>query len=232
MANGPIDRHDVCLGTELWRAIRGFAVIGIGDGLYVQIPDESEQRLLYPAKIVGVRGNVYTAEVEEEDLALEDGKQIIIYYENRREFVQQVARIDTVIRTELKAVLGFETTSKPVSAERRQCYRISTVISNLTAKLDSEDACPLLNISATGFSVIAAGGYRLGSVVQATLRYDDQEYTGDVCIVSMRELNKGRIRYGLYGLDDKKHGGNIQKGLQHMSTAVQRQQLRRLVGST
>jgi hypothetical protein len=179
-----------------------------------------------------VKDNIYTAEVEEEDLVFEEGQQILIYYcQKQREFVQQTARVDTVTRTDLKPILGFETTSEPVSAERRQSYRVSTVMSDLTAKLASEDACPLLDVSMTGFSVIAAKGHPLGSVVEATLRYDDEQYTGTVCILSIRELKTGQTRYGVHCMDDKKSGGNIQKGLRHMSMTIQRQQLRRLVGA-
>ena len=71
-------------------------MVGIGSGFFLQHPGNSKRRILHPAKLVGVQGDVYTAELEESELFLESGQEILVYYERSREFMQQAARIDVV----------------------------------------------------------------------------------------------------------------------------------------
>lgn len=121
---------------------------GVDDGIYIRIPDESDQRLLHPARIVRARGSSFAAELEDKDLAFEDEQSILIYYEDADGFVQQAALIDKVTIGGSKSTLDFKTTSEPVPAERRQSFRVSTVMCNLTAKLAADDGCPVLDVSA------------------------------------------------------------------------------------
>ena len=84
-----------------------------------------------------VAGAVFTVELEEADLFPESGQEVLIYYNRKREFVKHSARIGTLSQTEAdadgvtKVRVEFETFGLPVSAEGRQCYRVSTVVSGL-----------------------------------------------------------------------------------------------------
>ena len=95
---------------------------------YLQIADESEERILHPATVHEWNENVYTAGLQKDDLAPEAGQEVLIYYENEREFMKQGARVELVSKRDSTTAFCFELTGDPVSAERRQCYRVSTVM--------------------------------------------------------------------------------------------------------
>ncbi|MHC5023997.1 MAG: hypothetical protein ACYTGG_08805 [Planctomycetota bacterium] len=217
-------------------------MLAINGGIFLRRPQESAKRILHPATVKEIRDKVYTVALEE-PLRIEAGDEILVYYEIKREFMQQPARVDAVLTAEPdadgddtgggtpKMVIGLETTGEPVSAESRQCYRVSIVLSGLTVQLGSEEGCQLLDVSASGFSVIAAADYKIGKIVPAVLLHDGRSYKGKACVQGVCKLEPGRTRYGLYCVEDCSVSGDLLKGMQTISMAVQRQQLRRLAGS-
>jgi hypothetical protein len=206
-------------------------MLTIGTGLFIQVPDETDQRILHPAKVTAVDGTLVTAQLEDEDVPVEPGQNVFIYYEFRREFMQQSARIDAVSDVETAAVVGLETTGDAVSSESRQCHRVSTVTANLSASLGAEDACELTDVSATGFSVIAGEEHRRGTTLTATIRFEGRTYSGIGCIQSVKTLGPGRIRYGLHVGESDERSETLAQGLRAVSTSVQRKQLRRMAGA-
>ncbi len=204
-------------------------MLSMDGGFFVQIPNGSK-RILHPATIVGTEDETHTAELEENDLPIGDGQEVLIFYDFRREFMQQPARIRRVTH-DPKLVIEFETTGEPVSAESRQYYRVSAVMTGLTATLGSENACPLLDVSRTGFSVVARQSYDLGSFVNAALRYENHQYRDRVCVQSIRDLSRGRIRYGLHCVGKNRHAGGTPRGLHQISVSLEREQLRRVAGT-
>ena len=206
-------------------------MVGNGSGFHFQLPGKSKQRILHPAKVVGLQDDTYTAEVEEGSLAVECGQDVLIYFEKSREFMQQSARIESVEESQERQMITLTTTGQPVSAESRQCYRVSTVMMELTADLGPEPGCWVLDVSSTGFSVIAAESYSIGNVVDVSIEYGDQSHSGKVSIQSIRELSPGRIRYGLHCTEAMALPGSLAQGLQQMSVQIQRAQLRRMAGA-
>lgn len=205
-------------------------MVGIGTGFHFQLPSKSKQRILHPAKVVGLKDDVYTAEVEEQSLAIESELDVLVFFEKGRDFVQQAARVESVDESDEQQTITLTTTGEPVSAESRQCYRVSTVMIDLTADLGQECGCQVLDVSTTGFSVIAAERYSVGNVVDGVIEYDNEHYSGRLSIQSVRELSRGRIRYGLHCTAGRNAPGNLAKGLQQMSVKIQRTQLARLAG--
>ncbi len=199
-----------------------------GTGCFVQVPDESSQRILHSAVVQGFRDSTYTAELQENATLLESGQDIFVYYEFRNEFTRQPARIDLIADTPSGYTISFQFTGDAVSAERRQCYRVSTVMAAVTATFGGEENCPVVDVSATGFAVIAAKQYKAMDIVTATVRFESETFSGQGRIESIRELEVGRIRYGLHCVDGKSTDETLRKGLQQISAAVQRQHLRRL----
>ncbi|MHC4129009.1 MAG: PilZ domain-containing protein [Planctomycetota bacterium] len=196
--------------------------------VFLNFPDESQRRILHPATVKESAEDSYTAELEESDLVLEAGQDFFVYYNDRRRFVKQAARLDAVMRTHPTLVVGFQTTGEPLSAESREWFRVSTVMANLTAAIGDEAECRLLDVSTMGFAVEATRRYEIGQVVSVTLRYEGGEYSGQARIQSVRQLDESRIRYGLHAIDDRTSGGDLRKGQQHISAAIEREQLRRL----
>ena len=144
--------------------------------------------------------------------------------------MQQPARIEAVLQSEPRTVFGFETTGELVSAEARQCYRVSTVMASLTAVVADEE-CPLLDVSASGFAILSTAQHKMGKVVTVVLHYKGTKYTGQARIQSIREMPDGRIRYGFNAQDSKRAGGDLHKGQRQITMDVQREQLRRFARS-
>ncbi|MHC4220385.1 MAG: PilZ domain-containing protein [Planctomycetota bacterium] len=199
--------------------------------IFLNVPSESRQRLLHPATVKKAARSGYTAELEEPDLNFEAGQNIFVYYNHKRKFVKQAARIEAVLQTNPILVVGFATQGEPMSAESREWYRVSTVMTDLAAKIGTESNCKLLDVSSAGFAVEARQRYEIGQVLPVTLRYQDGQFSGEARVQSVREMDKGRIRYGFHSLDDKTSGGDLQKGQQVISAAIEREQLRRLARS-
>lgn len=206
-------------------------MLGIDSGFFLLIPDGSKRRILHPAKVVGLKDNLYTARLEEEDLAVVDGQDVLIYYENGREFLQQAAHIHRVIEDEPKPFIEFEMTGEPVSAENRQYYRVCAVMTGLTAELGNEKDCPLVDVSYSGFSVIAGEDYAIGRIMDAAVSCEGKEFRGKVCVQSIRVLSEGRIRCGLHCVENASTAGSLPKGLHHLCLSLQREQLRRLAAT-
>jgi hypothetical protein len=101
-------------------------------------------------------------------------------------------------------------------------------MANLTADVGAEPDCRLLDVSTVGFAVEATKRYEIGQIVPVTLRFEGSEFSGRARVQSVRQLDKGGFRYGLHAIEDKTSGGDIQKGQQHISAAIEREQLRRL----
>ena len=201
-------------------------------GIFVQLPNESERRVLHPGTVIDASNGTYTIEFEEENSFIEAGQEVHYYYEIKNKFVQHTAHIDMVSQTNPKCVVCIKLIGDSIPSDSRQCYRVSMVMANFTAKIGPEDNCQLLDVSATGFSVFAKQRYNLGETIDATLRYENDTFTGRAHVMSINETSKpGRFRYGLHCVDDKKSNRELLRGLQLISVSVQRQQLRRIAKS-
>ena len=212
-----------------------------GISIFIRVSGGCEEGVLHPAQVVEVTEDIFTAEakkpgelpdqvaiVEEIDLLVEAGQEVLIYYEFHRKFMQQPVRIETVITADNKTIIGFRPLGKPVSAERRQCYRVSTLTSEITARLGEDDECQLADVSASGFSVLSTEEYNIGKVLKVEISYGDKKFIGTACVQGAREVTQGRIRYGLHGIEDKDSEDNLLEGLIHVNMKVQREQLRRM----
>lgn len=197
--------------------------------LFLQISDESDERVLHPGKIVGLDGDKHTCEFDrEEELTCEENEAVFIYFEDGRTFMQQRALICSISKAESRIEITLETTSDPVCAESRECYRVSTVLLGLTVAVAAERDCPLVDVSATGMSATTTSPHKLGDELPATLSYDGREYTGKVIVRSVHESGGGRLRHGFHCVQNSRCGGNLQQGLQAVSVSVQRLLIKRL----
>ena len=194
--------------------------------IFFKIPDESKEIALHRAKILTAKENLYTAELEEEDLVLEDGLDLFIYFEMDRQFMRQPARIGSVVGSEQKTLVEFETIGDPDSAENRQTLRISTVGADLTAAFGSEKKCQVVDISPTGLAVYATKNHEIGSQVDVILLFEGEEFQGTVSIMAAIQ-RKGEIRYGAHCVDGAKSSSSLKNGLGKITMAIQRQQLAR-----
>ena len=180
--------------------------------IFFKIPDESKEIALHRAKILTVKENLYTAELEEEGLALEDEMDFFIYFEMDRQFMRQAARIGSVVGSEQKTLVEFEIIGDPDSAENRQTLRFSTVDADLTATFGPEEKCQMVDISPTGFAVYATKNHEIGSQVDVILLFEGEEFQGTVSIMAAIQ-RKSELRYGVHCVDETKSGSIFEEGI-------------------
>lgn len=219
-----------------------------GMKFFVQITLPSGKPTLYPATVLNLREGAYTAVTTEAVRVLEVGEECIIFYEIDRDFMKHPARLDAFMTCDPEdelttrdlidlpvsdnlCVFGFQTIGDPVSAENRQCYRVSTIMADVNSTIGDEEGCKVLDVSTTGFSVYSSRRHDVGAVLDATLLFEDQTFSGKVCVQNVIEHFSGKFRYGMYGINNASGTCDLEKGRQYINMAIQRQQLRRMTGT-
>jgi PilZ domain len=202
-----------------------------GSTLFLQFPSETARRILHPSNVTETSGtDNLTILPEDPELGLEAEMELLIYFEWKQQFMQQPARVEALLEGENGTVATLKTVGEPVSAESRQCYRVSTVMSDLTVTFGQESNCLLRDVSVTGFAVTATAEYQIGQVVDVELIFEGKRFQGKASIQSISPTPDGLIRYGTNCVKAGNTAGSISKGVQLISMAVQRQQLNRLSG--
>lgn len=191
-----------------------------------------ERPALHPGTVSAIADQGCHAVFKADLFSLEEGAEILVYYEISRRFKQQPARVVSVTQEEENHIsLELETTGDPVSAENRECYRVSCYAADISAKLgDCSETCEVLDLSATGFAVFSTAEYQVGQSLEATLYYDGNPATGTVVVQSAREFGK-QMRYGLRALDDDRPDATLKQALNRVNLAIQREQVARLSGN-
>ncbi len=204
------------------------SMVGIGEVLYVCLPSQLQHRILHPVSLRELKGQLVTAMAEDPKLQIEEKKGLLLFYNPHRDFMQRPTRVETLERTEETLKFEARLVGDPISAESRECYRVSTAARSMTASFGKEPACPVLDVSQTGFSVIAAGECEIGELFCASLNYEGKEFKGDVSVQSVRKIDDSRVRYGLQACDQGNPNKATTSVLEWMTNRLQREQLRRM----
>lgn len=199
--------------------------------VFVQFPAESESRILHPAVIADVEEGVFTVRLKESCQTPQQGAAAIIFYEQKREFMQQPGRIEVLFEEDDTTTLAVQPIGEPTSAESRQTYRATTLSANLQASVNDEPGHSIQDVSASGLAIQSKTSFALGDVVDIAVEFEGEKYTGQATVQSVAIISETRFRYGLRVIDDRKNAGNLPRGLQRISAAIQRRQLRRLSGA-
>ena len=200
----------------------------------LRIPNAPEGRTLYPGTVTLCGQGLYTAELEsgEENLPIEPEQFVQLLFHDGHTFLQQGAEVVGVEELEVDGdvttTVQFRIAGEPVSAESRECYRVSTAIACHSVVVDDAHRCPVTDACATGLSFVSSEAWAAGDVVTVKLTFENQTYTGRCSVQSVRRMRRGRLRYGLYCIEDGRTRGSLPKGLQKLSMAVQREHLSRL----
>lgn len=224
-----------------------------GTIVFINFPEESNHRILHAAVVMQNNANGLVIRSDEPGLRIEAGQSLRLYFEKEMKFVQQAARIESVIGAASQqskpsevahalaaddvavehhdfAMLVVRPLGQPVSAESRECYRVSTITAGLDAEIEDEAGCVLADVSVTGFSIISHQPHPLGSVRRIRLNFENNSFAGEAAIQSIKDLGGGRYRYGFLCADSGAKRTPLRQGLQQISVAVQRRQLKRLSG--
>lgn len=211
--------------------VGGNQMFSCGQGVFVQFSVSKGPGVLHPATIVSNDEDAVEVVMEEGDLRVTLDQNIVVLHEIDRVFMKQAARVIKVGTEGQKPSFRFLTLGEPVSAERRQLYRVSTVMSDLTVGFGREKECPLLDVNAVGFSAKAHAGRARGETVNVSLPFKKKVFTGTAFIQSVRELGCGFLRYGLTYVNERGVKNELQRGLLQVTMTIQRKQLKRQAGA-
>lgn len=211
---------------------KGTEMLKTDSELHIQNPRVTDKRDLHFGTVMETGPDTFTAMFKHVRFDLEPDQDIVIFYNLKRKFLQHSAKVVAVLDTEPALMIVLKTVGDPVSAEGREHYRVSTASAEIHARLESEENCTLVDISSTGFAVIAHADHALGTTASAAVHFKGETFEGTVCIQSVRDIGRGRIRYGMRYLEDDAAAGTLKTGLQKVSIAVERDLLKNQSGKS
>lgn len=201
-----------------------------GMGVFLCLAKEGARRVLHPAVIGSAANGLYTAQFEDSSVAPQPGQNALVFFDRRGEFTQQAIRIDAVIEGEGRPTLGFIPAGEPVSAESRQCFRVSTVLANIPAHIGDHPGA-LVDASASGFAIMSGASHAIGQTLSVSIDFAGERFEGMATVQSAEHLPAGSTRFGLHLATGAGAGRNLKTGLQRVTAEVQRIQLRRRAGA-
>ncbi len=194
-----------------------------------------EHETLYPGKVSATTDKGCNAVFQGGAFSLENGAEVLVFYEINHRFMQQPVRVVSAAEEkrddgETRIALELETTGDPISAEGRECYRVSCYSADVRAHLGEDpEMCEVLDVSATGFAVFSDTKYSVGQTLQVILYHNGTPLHGTAVIQSYRAFGK-KNRFGLRAVDDARPKATLKKDLNRINLAVQREQAARLSG--
>lgn len=212
-------------------------MLNIGEGVFIRVSDDNsataqpcpevDAPALYPATITGVNEGGCVVQVDEAIVLPTVGEMLAILFEHDKTFHEQHVRLDAILdepATDRTIRLGVTLIDEPRRVDARACHRIRTVECGLLADFADFPNCPVVDISPTGFSIIAPPGARIGDTVKVVLRHNDETFEGCAAVQSELQINEDCVRYGMRSISRKHGGGDLIRGQQHLTMMVQQEQ--------
>src|SRR3954451_15806473 len=138
--------------------------------LYLLVPNESNERVLHPGKVLAVQSSGVLIIGFQQAIAPAVGSDVNVFFEDNGKFLQQsgsiIATNDSASPDGFAQSIAFRCVGTPVSAESRGSYRVSAAGLNATARIEKERNCSLVDVSPEGLGVITKQSYRLGTAVK------------------------------------------------------------------
>ncbi len=165
------------------------------------------------------------------ELPIKTGDEYLIYYHEFQSFVQQRVQVEEHSETGPLPRVVMKLIGDVISADTRQEYRVSAINTGLTVTFDNEEGCTIQEISMSGLGLVSDGKYPIGQILNVTLHFEDDHFSGQVVVEWIRQLDGDRTQYGLRGLFDAKGSDTLRIGLMRFTLAVHRQNLQRVSGA-
>lgn len=209
----------------------------IGQNVFVSFVGGSTTRVLHPVRITDRTDEVITIKYAEPDgLPAERSETVTVFFDGRKGFMQQPGEIVPPDPEEgdtdgvpSEPVVAVRLLGEPVSAESRECYRVSTVLADYHANFGRLGTCKLVDVSATGFGFLSTERLMLGETLEIEFTVGGKTIKGSGIIQSLKEVRNG-FRYGMVCVLDGGASG-MALALQQLTVDAQRTQLRRLSGA-
>jgi hypothetical protein len=204
--------------------------------VFLLVPNEANERVLHPGTVLRVQGSDLLVIGFAQSVAPSVGSDVNLFFDQQGKFFQQsgtiVAANESLDQTasplpaeapSTAQSIGFRCVGSPVSAENRGSYRVSVTALEMTARIEKERDCLVVDVSPEGLGIITRQNYRLGTAVKLLLEYEGEHLEGLVRVQTTRLLPDGQCRCGLRVASTE---SAMRKTLQKLTALVQRRQLR------
>ena len=198
----------------------------IGAPIFIIVPDESNEPVLHPGKVLESDADTTVAELDQMQV-LPLGFSVYAYTEIGGKFYRQKAIVKEVGRAKPNPVMTFERVGPRVSAEKRNSYRIRISRVALTARIGEEKRCSVTDISPEGFAAICSRAWDFGSWVPIHIEYEAQALEGSARMQSISRLPDGKYRCGFL---IPERNVRMRRSLERIASMIQRLHLRTNAG--
>jgi hypothetical protein len=201
------------------------SVIKPDDKAFLQLPGSGPDRPLHPGRVDEVSARGYGGWFRLSGASLRAGMEVQLGFRIDGKFALQPVRVESVRPEGDEVRVALEILGDPISADTRQCYRVSALHASVRCTFGGEAGCEVLEVSATGFAVHATRRHELGQMIDVVVHYEGDHAQGRVVVQSATRVSKTRMRYGVHAPERISPGLNL--ALSRINLAIQRQQLRR-----
>lgn len=195
-------------------------VMKTGDDVYLRLPSGSGERRLYKATVAGWNDDQVSLIVQDSQLDIRNQMQVMLYYEDRAQFIQQAARVDDLGRTETTLMVDVVTTGDASPAEERRQARISALPARLKVQVDGDELCTVNDVSTGGLSILCQADYPIGHIITVAFKSDWLTFSGTMQVRGVRSLGAGITRYGL--MPERVKQSVLDKGLKELTEHLRR----------
>jgi hypothetical protein len=188
-------------------------MLSVATEVFVAFPQDAGKRVLHPARLLTVRRQMAAIELHEPCDNVPIGTDLWLYYEHHSQFMQQQARITSIMQGDERPTLAIDLRGEPGISEARQCFRVSTRLMELFVEIENENRCPVLDVSLQGLAAIATAAHEAGTIINVAIEFEGQRYFGGCCVQSVLPMRDGRFRYGLHCIDRRLDASGLKRGL-------------------
>ena len=131
------------------------------EDLYVCFGEPDADRPMLPASIACHGGDRFVLRVEV-DVEAAIGTPVVLYRHIQQRFFSQRGAVESVCYVSPRETLvKVSCEPEPTPAEKRTAFRAVTAARDLVARIDREERCPVVNVSASGLAAIVANPPRI-----------------------------------------------------------------------
>lgn len=195
----------------------------LSTGTFVNVLIASEQRLCRGA-VTEADGDALVVEFVDPLWTTAGAKAVVHLNPSAGRFVRFAAQVERMVRQTPRPAVRFERIGEndPPDGDNRRSFRINAQGAGASATINDAEAWTLLDVSFNGFGMSGGQEHQVGEVVNVTLRFRGQQFTGLASVANVRRDDDG-FRFGL---ELSPQESELQEGLEAIVTTIELEQLR------
>jgi hypothetical protein len=164
----------------------------------------------------------YSVEFDESRVAHLD-EEVKLYYQDGGVFWCQPAVATVVDDTRPGTIVTFDCRTSPRKGEHRRTDRIDAYLSGVTASVQGNPACLVINISNKGVAIVSSVEHTIDDSVQVEVAWNAESWVGQMILRHEKKSVRDSLIYGLE-CSAEKDGDALREGLKRITATVMFQQ--------